>query len=57
MLTVQHKDPVKTGQVDPWLRQQCRQVGNEIRRLKDHVHVAVPGRCLELETDVAIQAE
>ena len=69
VLAIRRKHAMETGKVDSWLWHQCRQAGNEIQRLKDHMRGAMPKalatlagqafpvRRLELVTDVAIRRE
>ena len=54
VLAVRGKHAVETGEVDARFGHQRCQPGDEVQRLKDHVRRAVPVRCLELVTNVAI---
>lgn len=52
VLAIGGKYTVETGQVYSRFRHQCRQLGNEIQRLKDDVGSAVVAGRLELVSDI-----
>lgn len=52
VLAIGGKYTVETGQVYSRFRHQCRQLGNEIQRLKDDVGSAVVVGRLELVSDI-----
>ena len=49
--------PIKSGQIDPGLRHQCDEPGDEVQRLEDDVGGSISVRRLELVTHVAIGRE
>lgn len=57
MLTVRGKHPMKAGQIDSGLRNQSRQLCDEVERLEDDVRGTSTTRCLQRVADVAIGRE